>query len=204
MADASPEKSGQVIPPESNPGAATDAHGLPVVDPTRNVLQLVEAAIQRQDDLRDADARHVREVAALRDRYEDRLREAESVRVKERLETIAHELKQRESQRIELKADAEKNIAAALQAAKEAVQEQTTAFAVATAKSEAATTKSIEQLGATFTTAFDGFRRELGDLKDRVINMETQKVSSTDVAETQAETRRALQELTEKLGKLGA
>lgn len=53
---------------ESRPGVAVDARGNPVVDPTKNVLDLVEAAVkrlndimalnnQRQDDLRAADAK---------------------------------------------------------------------------------------------------------------------------------------------------
>jgi hypothetical protein len=39
-------------PSESRPGIAVDAHGNATIDPTKNVLDLVAAAIQRQDDLR--------------------------------------------------------------------------------------------------------------------------------------------------------
>jgi hypothetical protein len=39
---------------ELRPGIAVDARGQPVIDPTKNVLDLVEAAIRRQDDLRNA------------------------------------------------------------------------------------------------------------------------------------------------------
>lgn len=39
------------------------AAGVPI-DPTKNVLDLVQAAIQRQDDLRDAETRRVNELAA--------------------------------------------------------------------------------------------------------------------------------------------
>jgi hypothetical protein len=52
-----------------------------VVDPTQNVLDLVEAAIKRQDDLREAESRHVREVAALRAEYQAELRAAETARI---------------------------------------------------------------------------------------------------------------------------
>jgi hypothetical protein len=41
-------------PQPAKPGLAVDASGGPVVDPTKNVLDLVQAAIKRQDDLRDA------------------------------------------------------------------------------------------------------------------------------------------------------
>jgi hypothetical protein len=73
-------------------GAATDAFGRAVLDPTKNVLDLVAAAILRQDDLRKMEAanslrmaelRHVHQdqVASLRAAYDDKLREAESARI---------------------------------------------------------------------------------------------------------------------------
>lgn len=59
-----------------------------MVDPTRNVLDLVAAAIQRQDDLRDADRRlqvaeqrRADQMAELRSQYDGLLREAESKRI---------------------------------------------------------------------------------------------------------------------------
>jgi hypothetical protein len=65
----------------TTPGPATDAKGNPVVDPTANVLALVAAAIQRQDDLRDAEARHLREVSDIRAAYAADLRHAETQRI---------------------------------------------------------------------------------------------------------------------------
>jgi hypothetical protein len=58
-----------------------DAEGLPVIDPTQNVLDLVQAAIQRQDDLRRAESRHVREITTLRAEYTAELRRAEAARI---------------------------------------------------------------------------------------------------------------------------
>src|SRR5688572_11724945 len=43
------------------PGPGVDAQGQPVIDPTKNVLDLVEAAMRRQDDLRHAENRAIRE-----------------------------------------------------------------------------------------------------------------------------------------------
>jgi hypothetical protein len=63
------------------PGPGVDAAGRPVIDPTQNVLDLVEAAIKRQDDLREMDARHVREIITIRADYDQKLREAESERI---------------------------------------------------------------------------------------------------------------------------
>ena len=62
-------------------GLGVDAQGGPVVDPTQNVLDLVAAAIKRQDDLREAESRHVREIANLRAEYIAELRQAEARRI---------------------------------------------------------------------------------------------------------------------------
>lgn len=63
------------------PGPGVDSTGIPVLDPTANVLALVAAAIKRQDDLRDQEARHVREMLSLRSQYEEKLRDKESARL---------------------------------------------------------------------------------------------------------------------------
>ncbi len=68
-------------PRGSSPGPGVDWYGAPVVDPTKNVLDLVAAAIARQDDLRDLEARHLRELADLRAHYDLRLRDAETARI---------------------------------------------------------------------------------------------------------------------------
>jgi hypothetical protein len=47
------------------PATDTDRHNEPVVDPTKNVLDLVQAAISRQDDLRQNASEHIREVLSL-------------------------------------------------------------------------------------------------------------------------------------------
>lgn len=73
---------------DSSAGVAVDAQGGPVVDPTQNVLDLVNAAIERQDDLRDADqklaraeAEHLREIADLRAAHATEMRKAEADRI---------------------------------------------------------------------------------------------------------------------------
>ncbi len=62
-------------------GLGVDWYGYPAIDPTKNVLDLVAAAIERQDDLRHPVARHLRELAELRANYDQRLREAETARI---------------------------------------------------------------------------------------------------------------------------
>ena len=51
--------------PGVSPGPGVDRFGTPVVDPTQNVLDLVEAAIKRQDDLRMADRNYLERVRAI-------------------------------------------------------------------------------------------------------------------------------------------
>ena len=62
-------------------GLGVDAFGGPVIDPTANVLALVDAAVQRQDDLRAAEKDHVREIISLNAEHAKDLREAESKRI---------------------------------------------------------------------------------------------------------------------------
>lgn len=63
-----------------NDNAAT-SDGSPVIDPTKNVLDLVTAAIKRQDDLRNMADKHVAEIASLRAEYDEKLRKAETARI---------------------------------------------------------------------------------------------------------------------------
>jgi hypothetical protein len=67
--------------PPARPGIGVDWYGYPAIDPTKNVLDLVAAAIARQDDLRHLESRHLRELAELRATYDQRLREAETARI---------------------------------------------------------------------------------------------------------------------------
>ena len=58
---------------------------------------------------------------------------------------------------------------AALTAQKEAVKEQTIASERAIAKSEAATTKQLEQQQVTFATVSDALRRSIDEVKERAV-----------------------------------
>jgi len=63
------------------PGPGVDASGRLVLDPTPNVIAIIEAAVKRQDDLRLKDAAHFREIIALREAYDEKLRLAETNRI---------------------------------------------------------------------------------------------------------------------------
>lgn len=86
MATVNPPAQGQ------SAGPAVDRVGAPVVDPTANVLGLVEAAVtrlnelrmaevKRQDDLRLSESAHLREMAGLRAEHATDMREAEAKRI---------------------------------------------------------------------------------------------------------------------------
>jgi hypothetical protein len=69
------------------PGVAVDSRGGSAIDPTSNVKELVEANSRRQDDLRlasekyiEAEARHLRDMAELRAKYDQLLRDIDTVR----------------------------------------------------------------------------------------------------------------------------
>jgi hypothetical protein len=62
-------------------GLGVDRSGGPVVDPTKNVTNVLEAAVQRLDDLRAAEVRRVNDLAEQRHEYDNLLREAEAKRI---------------------------------------------------------------------------------------------------------------------------
>ena len=65
----------------SSDGPATDRKNEPVKDPTPNVLDLVASGNQRQDDLRESEARHTREILRMVENHSNQLRVAESKRI---------------------------------------------------------------------------------------------------------------------------
>jgi hypothetical protein len=66
---------------EQSQGPSTDRLNDPVIDPTKNVLDLVDAANRRQDDLRKSGSKHTREIIKLHQWYDEKLRAAETARI---------------------------------------------------------------------------------------------------------------------------
>jgi hypothetical protein len=99
----------------------------------------------------------------------------------ERFRSVAQQLTLVERQRVEQKEDTKAAVDAALIAQKEAVKEQTIASEKSIAKSEAATTKQLDQQAVTFRTAIDGVLVILNDLKERVGRLEAMKQGGTEV-----------------------
>jgi hypothetical protein len=55
---------------EAEAGKGVDSYGRPVIDPTKNVLDLVMAESKYQDSMRDAETRRINDLAALRVHYD--------------------------------------------------------------------------------------------------------------------------------------
>jgi hypothetical protein len=139
-----------------------DAQGHAVVDPTQNVLDLVHAAIQRQDDLRVAESVHIRE---LMDR--DRLH--------------ARDLRERERDRI----DAIRAVdVGAVQRAAEVQLAQATALATQTA-TMAETLRASQAAGAALTatnlaTALEPMQRSIDALRQSQFEAQGGKLQTVE------------------------
>jgi hypothetical protein len=125
---------------------ATDRFNSPVVDPTFNVLQLVAAAIERQDDLRSAETTHIHEIMNMREKYQGELRAAESGRI-DAIRSVDVGAVQRAA---EVQAQSATTLAAQVATSAETLRGQVAAAAIATANALAAAlephTKAIEDL----------------------------------------------------------
>lgn len=115
------------------PGFAVDASGNPVVDPTKNVLDLVTAAIQRQDDLR----------AALEQRLDTKI-DGNASLSEERHAHTRRELANVEERRVEHKKDTKDTVDTAFAGAEKAI-----------AKSEAAASDKIKSVESTVSDLKD-------------------------------------------------
>jgi hypothetical protein len=98
----------------------------------------------------------------------------------EKFASVNRQLELVEQQRVEQKSDTKAAVDAALTAQKEAVKEQTTASERAIAKSEASTTKQLEQLTATFQTAIRATDDKVAAVSNRLTTVEAIKQGSAN------------------------
>lgn len=120
-------------------------------------------------------AQILREASILRELLEANASGANAV-VEQKFAAVDRQFDLVERMRVEQKKDTKDAVDAALTAQKEAVKEQTTAFGLATAKSEASMTEQLKQLNATFTAAIKGVTDLLNDTKDRISKMEAMRL----------------------------
>lgn len=128
----------------------------------------------------------VREIASLRELLETQVAALEDVE-DQKFYKVEQQFELVERQRVEQKKDTKDAVDAALTAQKEAVREQTAASERAIAKSEAATSKQLDQLSVTFVTEAAALRRELGEMKERVLTIEQLKIGGKEATTEQRE-----------------
>lgn len=90
----------------------------------------------------------------------------------EKFSSIATQFRERDTRTEQTAKDSKVAVDAALSAAKEAVGEQNKSNALAIAKSEAAFTKQIDQIGVIINTQAKGVDDKIDDLKSRLISLE--------------------------------
>ena len=134
--------------PSAQPGPGVDAAGEPVIDPTRNVLDLVEAANRRQDDLRQMSERHTRELATIRASHATEMRIAEADRLDAIREVDAQAVQQAATVQDTRATALAGQVADAAEAMRSQVANTATAAATALATALAPIVASIEQLRA--------------------------------------------------------
>lgn len=75
-------------------GEGVDAFGGPVVDPTKNVLDLVKAESIRQDGLRDAETRRIDQLADLRAQYESKIESIQAANLERTSMLLAQQVRE--------------------------------------------------------------------------------------------------------------
>jgi hypothetical protein len=175
--------------PGSSPGPAVDRTGAPVMDPSPNVLDLVEAAIQRQDDLREADARHSRELAVIRHDYDRQLREADRHEADTRSK-YEDRLREKETQRLDaIRAVDVANVESARQVAEArantlATQQQASADALRNQVEQARIT-TADALAQTVAP----LQKSIEDLRQAQYQQQGEKSSKTETSSSSRDDR---------------
>jgi len=144
------------------PSSGRGGDRVPIPDPT---LLTTQALLQA--------------VGSVRELLESRIEAMEDVQNEKHLQA-EQQFELVERQRVEQKKDTKDAVDAALTAQKEAVREQTAASERAIAKSEAATSKQLDQLSITFSSSTADVRRELAEMKERLTAIEQQKVGAKE------------------------
>jgi hypothetical protein len=126
----------------------------------------------------------LREIGALKDLVESWMDGLEQVNA-EKMRSVWSQFETVERQRVEQKADTKAAVDAALAAQQDAVREQTIASERSIAKSEAATTRQLEQLGATFDKSIGNLSEIAADNKDRIRTLEATKTGASETIASQ-------------------
>jgi len=177
--------------PESSPAiAAPPTVSRPDPDPTTLTTQALYREINQVHDLINSETYAVSSGLSARidgaDRERLRLqaeidalptevtRRIDTLRVlhEEKFNSIQVQFSERDTRTEQTSKDSKVAVDAALQAAKEAVGEQNKSSALAIAKSEASTTKQIDQQGLLIASSTQGLDDKINDVKERLTRIE--------------------------------
>lgn len=164
-------------------GLPVDALGNPAIDPTANVIAILEAAVKRQDDLRQMEGEYLREMADLRAKHNQEMRHAEA----ERIDAIRS---------VDVQAVAAAAAVASTQASTLAAQVATSAEAMRN-QVQAAATAAATALAA----ALEPIQKDITDLRRVQYEQQGQKAGAM---ETRVDTRAGSTALWIGLGVLAA
>ena len=177
--------------PESAPAiAAPPTVSRPDPDPTTLTTQSLYREVNALHDLIKSETNAVSNALAARLDGADRerlhlqaqidmfpteaSRRIDTLRVlhQEKFDSIQVQFTERDTRTEQTSRDSKVAVDAALQAAKEAVGEQNKSSALAIAKSEASTTKQIDQQGLLIASSTQGLDDKIDDIKDRLTRIE--------------------------------
>ena len=100
----------------------------------------------------------------------------------EKFNSVETQFSERDIRTEQTSRDSKVAVDAALQAAKEAVSEQNKSSAIAIAKSEASTTKQMDQIGLIIQTMTTAFNDKVNDIKDRLTLIQGHSRGTGDMA----------------------
>lgn len=155
----------------------------PVPDPTVLTTQQLTVAILNLKELFESRMSAMDKAVELLQQTANRSPTVNEVYMQheERFKSIAVQFAERNIRTEQISRDSKVAVDAALQAAKEAVGEQNKSSALAIAKSEAATTKQIDQIAVIIQTTNSGMNDKIDDIKDRITSIESKKTGSSEM-----------------------
>jgi hypothetical protein len=174
-------------------GIPVDSSGGPTFDPTKNVLDLVEAAVKRIDDLmgaqaevidskidrleaiQEAESRHLQDMAALRTNFESGMRDKETERL-DAIRAVDVQAVQRAAEVAEIRATA--------------LASQVAAAAEANRASVAATAAALE---SKLTTALEPLTQAIGELRRTQYEQQGQKTQQQEQRSISTDTSKSTQ-----------
>ena len=167
--------------PTSSPHNAPEFR--PVPDPTVLTTQQLAVAILNLKELFESRMSGMDKAVELLQQTANRSPTVNEVYMQheERFKSIAVQFAERDIRTEQTSRDSKVAVDAALQAAKEAVGEQNKSSALAIAKSEAATTKQMDQIAVIIQTTNSGVNDKIDDIKDRITSIESKKTGSSEM-----------------------